>query len=283
VAGLGTRFLPATKATPKEMLALVDKPLIQYAVEEAVASGIRDMILVTGPGKDSIEDHFDDAPDLVRELEQRGKQEDAEAVRAVAQLANIVSVRQKKPLGLGHAVGCARDWVGREPFAVLLPDDLIDGSVPCTKQLMDVYGAHGGCVLATREVKGAAVERYGVMAVAPMPDSARPGRLFRVTGLVEKPKAADAPSPYVVIGRYILEPEIFDFIDSTPPGRGGEIQLTDALLAFARMKHVTALQFDGEHLDAGEKLGFLRAAVHYGLRHPELGPALRDYLKSLKL
>ncbi|MFQ5663619.1 MAG: UTP--glucose-1-phosphate uridylyltransferase [Terriglobia bacterium] len=290
VAGLGTRFLPATKAQPKEMLPLVDKPLIQYAVEEAVASGIEDIILVTGPGKEAIEDHFDSDANLVRLLEKRGKKEEAEVVRRVGQLANVFSVRQKKPLGLGHAVGCARDLVGAEPFAVILPDDIIDAPVPCTRQLLEVHAARGGCVVATAEVYGPAIERYGVMGVepaAPDPGGARPtpwkNRLFRVTELVEKPKEAEAPSPYVVIGRYILEPEIFAVIDSTPPGRGGEIQLTDALLRFAREKAVYAFAFDGHHNDAGNKPGFLRATVHYALKHPELGPAFRDYLKSLKL
>ncbi|MFQ5777974.1 MAG: UTP--glucose-1-phosphate uridylyltransferase [Terriglobia bacterium] len=283
VAGLGTRFLPATKAQPKEMLPVVDKPLIQYAVEEAVASGIEDIILVTGPGKDAIEDHFDDDAALVRLLEKRGKKEEAEVVRRVGQLAKVFSVRQKKPLGLGHAVGCARDLVGGEPFAVILPDDVIDAPVPCTRQLLEVHAAHGGCVIATEEVRGAAIERYGVMVVEPVADSQWKHRLFRVTDMVEKPKEAEAPSPYVVIGRYILEPDIFDIIDSTPPGRGGEIQLTDALLRFAREKTVHAFAFDGKHNDAGNKLGLLRTTIHYALKHPTLGPPLRDYLKSLKL
>lgn len=283
VAGLGTRFLPATKAQPKEMLPVVDKPLIQYAVEEAVASGIEDIILVTGPGKDAIEDHFDDDANLVRLLEKRGKKEEAEIVRRVGQLANVFSVRQKKPLGLGHAVGCARDLVGDEPFAVILPDDVIDAPVPCIRQLIEVYAAHRGCIIATEEVHGAAIERYGVMGVEPVGDTRWKDHLWRVTHMVEKPKAEEAPSPYVVIGRYILEPQIFDLIDATPPGRGGEIQLTDALLRFAQEKTVYAFSYNGKHNDAGNKLGLLRTTVHYALKHPELGPAFRDYLKSLKL
>jgi UTP--glucose-1-phosphate uridylyltransferase len=283
VAGLGTRFLPATKAIPKEMLTLVDKPLIQYAVEEAVESGIRDIILVSGPGKDSLEDHFDHDPELIRELEARGKTQEAESLRALSQLANVVSVRQKKPLGLGHAVGCARDWVGREPFAVLLPDDLVDAPVPCTRQLLEVQEAQGGSVIATRAVDAPALERYGVMKVEPVESPRWPERLFRVTDLVEKPRAADAPSPYVVIGRYILEPEIFDRIDATPPGRDGEIQLTDALRGLARERRLHAFLFEGIHQEAGERLGFLRSTLYYGLKHPELGPPLREYLKSLKL
>ncbi|MFB3128897.1 MAG: UTP--glucose-1-phosphate uridylyltransferase, partial [Lysobacteraceae bacterium] len=243
VAGLGTRFLPATKAQPKEMLPVVDKPLIQYAVEEAVASGIEDIILVTSHGKDSIEEHFNADHDLVSLLESRGKQDEAALVRRTGELANVFSVRQEEPLGLGHAVGCARDAVGDEPFVVILPDDVIDSPLPCTQQLLEVYAAHGGCIIATEEVHGPAIERYGVMAVEPAGDTRWVGRLHRVTDMVEKPKASDAPSPYVVIGRYILEPEIFDLIDSTKPGRGGEIQLTDALLAFARQKAVYAFAF----------------------------------------
>ena len=292
VAGLGTRFLPATKAQPKEMLPVVDKPLIQYAVEEAVASGIEDIILVTSHGKDSIEEHFDADHDLVSLLEGRGKQDEAALVQRTGELAKVFSVRQKEPLGLGHAVGCARDAVGDEPFAVILPDDVIDSPLPCTQQLLEVHAAYGGCILATEEVHGSAIERYGVMAVEPFRaslqgepagDSRWAGRLHRVTDMVEKPKASEAPSPYVVIGRYILEPEIFDLIDSTKPGRGGEIQLTDALLAFARQKAVYAFAFEGRHNDAGNKLGFLRATVHYALKHPELGPPFRNYLRSLKL
>ena len=283
VAGLGTRFLPATKAQPKEMLPVVDKPLIQYAVEEAVASGIEDIILVTSHGKDSIKEHFNADHDLVSLLESRGKQDEAALVRRTGELANVFSVRQEEPLGLGHAVGCARDAVGDEPFVVILPDDVIDSPLPCTQQLLEVYAAHGGCIIATEEVHGSAIERYGVMAVELVGDTRWAGRLHRVTDMVEKPKASEAPSPYVVIGRYILEPEIFDLIDSTKPGRGGEIQLTDALLAFARQKAVYAFAFEGRHNDAGNKLGFLRATVHYALKHPELGPPFRDYLRSLKL
>ncbi len=196
VAGLGTRFLPATKAQPKEMLALVDKPLIQYAVEEAVASGLKDIILVTGPGKDSIADYFAADPALVQELEKRGKKEEAALVRRLGELANVASVRQEKPLGLGHAVGCARNLVGGEPFAVLLPDDLIDASVPCTRQLLEVHAAYSGCVIATAEIRGTALEGYGVMQVEPVGDPAQTrwkNRLFRVTDMVEKPKAAEAP------------------------------------------------------------------------------------------
>lgn len=286
VAGLGSRFLPATKAQPKEMLPLVDKPLIQYAVEEAVSSGIEDIILVTSHGKDAIEEHFDTAHDLAKLLDSRGKVEEAAMVRKVGELADVISVRQKEPLGLGHAIGCARDMVGDEPFAVLLPDDVIDSPTPCIRQLLEVHAAYGGCVIATEEVRGPGIERYGVMAVEKInqPKETRwQERLFRVTDMVEKPKESEAPSPYVVIGRYVLEPDIFDIIEQTRPGRGGEIQLTDSLLAYARTKSVYAFAFEGKHNDAGNKPGFLRATVHYALKHPELGPSFRDYLRSLKL
>jgi UTP--glucose-1-phosphate uridylyltransferase len=282
VAGLGTRFLPATKAQPKEMLPLVDKPLIQYAVEEAVASGIEDIILVTSHGKDSIEEHFDHDADLVILLESRGKTKEAQIVREIGKLANVISVRQKQPLGLGHAVGCARDLVDDEPFAVILPDDIMDAATPCTRQLIDVYDAYGGCVIATEQVYGPAIETKGVMAVEPVAEKRWPDRLFRVSDMVEKPKQAEAPSPYAVVGRYILEPEIFDLIEQTPPGRGGEIQLTDALVRFAKQKPTYALAIEGLHFDAGTKLGFLHANVHYALKHAEYGPTFRDYLKSLK-
>ena len=283
VAGIGTRFLPATKAQPKEMLPLVDKPLIQYAVEEAVASGIEDIILVTGHGKDSIEEHFDAAPALIQFLEGRGKKAEADIIRQLGEMANVISVRQKEPLGLGHAVGCARELVGGEPFVVMLPDDVIDAEVPCVRQLLDAReAASGGCVIATRAVDGPAIERYGVMAVEPAGVEGYGENLHRVTGMVEKPKAADAPSPYVVIGRYVLEPEVFDSIAATKPGRGGEIQLTDALVEIAGKGKMHALVFDGVHNDAGDKLGFLKATVHYGLQHPELGDDFRDYLASRK-
>ncbi len=278
VAGLGTRFLPATKSQPKEMLTLVDKPLIQYAVEEAVASGIEEIILVTGPGKDSIEDHFDFNPELERGLLLCGKKAEAQAVRQVAQLANVVSVRQKKPLGLGHAVGCARALVGNEPFAVLLPDEVIDARVPCTRQLLDVHARHGGCVVATQRVRGAEISNYGVLKVEPLTG----GRLFRVRGLVEKPKPNRAPSPYAVVGRYILEPEIFDILERTSPGRGGEIQLTDALARFAALQPLYAVAFAGRRFDAGSKAGFLEATLHFALKHPELGRTLRRFMKDLK-
>jgi len=284
VAGLGTRFLPATKAMPKEMLALVDKPLIQYAVEEAVASGIEEIILVTGEGTEPILEHFARRPALERALRRRGKAAEARLVERLGKLAHIRTVRQSEPLGLGHAVGCARRLVGREPFAVLLPDDLIDAAVPCTRQLIEVHTATGGSVVATQRVAGAAIERFGVMDVKPASASRAKwrSRLFRVRDLVEKPRLAQAPSPWIVVGRYLLEPEVFDIIAATRPGKGGEIQLTDALRALARERPVHALAFGGVRHDAGDKLGFLRATLHYALKHPELGGAFRAELKSLK-
>ncbi|OFV80991.1 MAG: UTP--glucose-1-phosphate uridylyltransferase [Acidobacteria bacterium RIFCSPHIGHO2_02_FULL_67_57] len=285
VAGLGTRFLPATKAMPKEMLTLVDKPLIQYTVEEAVASGIEEIILITGEGTEPIVQHFARKPALERELRRRGKAAEARLVERLGRLARVRTVRQAEPLGLGHAVGCARRLVGREPFAVLLPDDLIDAAVPCTKQLLEVHAACGGSVIATQRVEGPSIENYGVMAVAPAAATRAKwrNRLFRVRDLVEKPKLARAPSPWIVVGRYILEPEVFDFIAGTRPGRGGEIQLTDALRCAARERAVHALAFGGVRHDAGDKLGFLRATLYYARKHPELGPAFRDALRSLKL
>ena len=285
VAGLGTRFLPATKAMPKEMLTLVDKPLIQYAVEEAVASGIEEIILITGEGTDPIVEHFARQRGLERELKKRGKAGEARLVERLGRLARVRTVRQAEPLGLGHAVGCARRLVGREPFAVLLPDDLIDAALPCTKQLLEVHAACGGSVVATQRVEGPALERFGVMRVEPVAATRRKWRhrLFRVRDLVEKPTLARAPSSWVVVGRYILEPEVFDFIAAIRPGKGGEIQLTDALRIAARERAVHALAFGGVRHDAGDKLGFLRATLYYALKHPELGSAFREALKSLKL
>ncbi len=278
VAGMGTRFLPATKAQPKEMLTLVDKPLIQYAVEEAVASGIEEIILVTSPGKEVIEDHFDANPELERELAARGKAVEARAVREVAELASVVSVRQKKALGLGHAIGCARDLVGGEPFAVLLPDEVIDARVPCTRQLLDVHAGRGGCVVATQKVRGAEIASYGVMKVEPLEGK----WLFRARGLVEKPAPRQAPSPWVIVGRYVLEPEIFDILAETPPGRGGEIQLTDALARYAAEKPMYAVAFSGERFDAGNKAGLLRATLHFAGKNRELSQVLRAYLRASK-
>jgi len=283
VAGLGTRFFPATKAQPKEMLPIVDKPLVQYAVEEAIASGIEYIILVTSEGKGVLEDHFDSDIELEYLLEARGKTAELALIREIAQLATVWSVRQKYPHGLGHAIGCARALVGDEPFAVILPDDIIDAATPCLRQLIEVYAEHPGCLLATRQVPPEVLARYGVLAVEPVAETRWPQRLFRVTSLVEKPKPEQAPSRYAVIGRYILEPDIFELIERTSPDGSGEIQITDSLALYAQRQPMYAFLFEGEHYDAGDKLGFLRASVAYALKHPELGPAFRAYLKSLKL
>jgi UTP--glucose-1-phosphate uridylyltransferase len=292
VAGLGTRFFPATKSQPKELLPIVDKPLIQYAVEEAVASGIEVIILVTSEGKGALEDHFGSDPELERLLAERGKTEELKVVRELSRLATIQSVQQKHPQGLGHAIGCARALVGEEPFAVLLPDDVIDPSAslgtssatPCLRQLMEVYQEYPGCVVATRAVAAADTPRYGMLGVEPVEARAEwRERLFRVTHLVEKPPASQAPSPYGIIGRYVFEPDIFACIDQTQPGCDGEIQITDSLALYARSKPVYAWRFAGTLYDVGTKLGLLRATLELGLKHPELGAAFRAYLKSLKV
>ncbi|MCX6624790.1 MAG: UTP--glucose-1-phosphate uridylyltransferase GalU [Acidobacteria bacterium] len=280
-AGLGTRFLPATKAQPKEMLPLVDKPLIQYGVEEAIHSGIQNIIIVTGRGKSAIEDHFDKSFELERELEQRNKTELLEMVRAVSDMIDIAYIRQKEALGLGHAVLRARDLVGQEPFAVVLSDDVIDAEIPCLRQLLDVYDFYGASVLALMEVPDDSISAYGVVDAEPVSHESSMGRLFRIRNLVEKPKAAEAPSRLAIIGRYILTPEIFDSIASVQPGAGGEIQLTDALKHLLRNRPIYGYLFEGKRYDAGDKLGFLKATVEFALARYDLGAEFREYLKSL--
>jgi UTP--glucose-1-phosphate uridylyltransferase len=282
-AGLGTRLLPVTKALPKEMLPLVDKPVIQYAVEEAVASGITEIILVTRPGKDNIERYFANDADLLRQLEKLGEREQARIVSRWGRRVKFRRAYQRVPRGLGHAVGCARHLVADEPFVVLLPDDVVDCVLPCTKQLLGVYEEHRGCIVAAQEVHGEAIGRGGIMAVKPVKNTRWEGRLFRVTDMVEKPKHNETPSACGIIGRYVLEPDIFSFIDAVKPGHGGESQLTDALRLYARKHAVYAFRFEGCHMDAGHKLGFLCANVHYALKHQEVGPTFRDFLKSLEL
>ncbi len=275
--GLGTRFLPATKVIPKEMLALVDKPIIQYGVEEAIASGIEHIIIVTGRGKGTIEDHFDHSFELDATLKQRGKHELLAVSRGVSSLARISYVRQKEPLGLGHAVLCAKDLVGDEPFAVILPDDVIDAEVPCLKQMLDVFDEKGGSVLATQTVEGPAISAYGVLAGSQDTDNAR---IFNCTGMVEKPKLEDAPSKQAIIGRYVLTPRIFDLLEQTTPGAGGEIQLTDGIKALLKEEKVFGYTFEGKRYDAGDKLGMLQATVEFALKRPDLGPQLRDVFKG---
>jgi UTP--glucose-1-phosphate uridylyltransferase len=277
---LGTRFLPATKVIPKEMLALVDKPIIQYGVEEAIASGIEHIIIVTGRGKGAMEDHFDHSFELDATLERRGKTELLAVSRGVSSMARISYVRQKEPLGLGHAVLCARDLVGNEPFAVILPDDVIDADPPCLKQMLDVFNERGGSVLATMTIEGPGISAYGVLAGAQ--DAANP-RIYNCTGMVEKPKFEDAPSKQAIIGRYVLTPRVFELLEQTTPGAGGEIQLTDGILALVKEQKVFGYTFAGKRFDAGDKFGMLQATVEFALKRPEFADRFREYLKGLAL
>jgi UTP--glucose-1-phosphate uridylyltransferase len=282
-AGLGTRFLPATKAQPKEMLPVVDKPLIQYGVEEAMHSGIQNIIIVTGRGKSSIEDHFDVSFELESLLESKNKIDLLSMVRGISDMIDVSYVRQQKALGLGHAVLRAKELVGNEPFAVVLSDDVIAAETPCVRQLLDVYEYYGASVLALMEVPKDQISAYGVVDAEPVADNGRQGRLFRIRNMVEKPKAADAPSNLAIIGRYILTPEIFQCVESIEPGSGGEIQLTDALKFMLRNRPIYGLKFEGKRYDAGDKLGFLKATVEFALSRHDLGEPFRQYLKSLSL
>ena len=277
-AGLGTRFLPATKASPKEMLPLVDKPLIQYVVEEAVASGIESVIIVTGRGKSAIEDHFDVSFELEALLRERGKEEDLRLVREITDLVRVSYVRQREALGLGHAVLQARDLVGDEPFAVMLSDDIIDSRTPALKQLIDVYEKYEAPVLATMQVAGEAISRFGALDVEEVTDG-----VYRIKDMVEKPPAGQAPSDLAIIGRYVLTPDIFEEIEGTRPGAIGEIQITDAMRALLKKRDFYAVRFEGTRYDAGDKLGFLIATVEFALQHGALAPEFREYLRSLKL
>jgi UTP--glucose-1-phosphate uridylyltransferase len=282
-AGLGTRFLPATKSMPKEMLPLVDKPLIQYGVEEALASGVGDVYIVTGRGKSAIEDHFDYSFELEYLLESKGKQELLKLVRSISDMVDIAYIRQKEALGLGHAVLTAKDLVGSEPFGVILSDDIIDAPEPCLGQLIQVYGAYEASVIALMEVPRESIEAYGSVRAEPVAEWQGPGELFRVFDLVEKPKPEAAPSNLAIIGRYVLSPGIFEALENTIPGRGGEIQLTDGIRLLLKSEPVYGLKFEGRRFDAGDKLGFLQATVDYALRRDDLGEPFRQYLKSLDL
>ena len=282
-AGLGTRFLPATKAQPKEMLTVVDKPQIQYVVEECVTSGIEHIIIVTGKGKNSIEDHFDSAPALEHFLEERGKKDQAELVRKISNMVQVSYTRQKEPLGLGHAVLVARDLVGDEPFAVLLGDVLIPGPNPATKQLIKVYESTGVGAIAVEEVPKDKTHLYGIVDGEPAPQPPFGERLLRIRELVEKPQPERAPSNLAITGRYVLPSAIFDCLERTKPGAGNEIQLTDALRILAREQGLWAYIYDGVSYDAGDKLGFLKATVEIALQNLEFGAAFRCYLKTLKL
>ncbi len=279
-AGQGTRFLPATKVIPKEMLALVDKPIIQYGVEEAVASGIEHIIFVTGRGKGAMEDHFDISYELDATLEKKGKHELLAISRRVSSMARISYIRQKEPLGLGHAVLCAKDLVGDEPFAVILPDDVIDAEVPCLKQMIDVFNQRGGSVLATQTVEGPGISAYGVLAGSQDPLNKR---IYNCTGMIEKPKFENAPSNQAIIGRYVLTPRVFELLEHTKPGAIGEIQLTDGIKALLKEEKVFGYTFEGKRFDAGDKLGMLQATVEFALKHPDLGPKFREFLKGLNL
>jgi len=282
VAGMGTRFLPATKAQPKEMLPVVDKPLIQYAVEECIASGITHIIFVTGRKKSAIEDHFDSAPELERFLEEHGKPKLAQMVREISGDVHFSYTRQSEALGLGHAVLTAYDLVGDEPFAVLLGDVIMDGAVPATKALVEIYEATGVGAIDVEEVPRERVHLYGIVDAIPEKNTKWGERLLRIRDLVEKPPAEKAPSNLGVTGRYVLPAEIFRYLETTKPGTGGEIQLTDALRSLAKAEGLFAHVFEGTTFDAGDKLGFLKATVEFGLRNPDFGPAFREYLKSRK-
>jgi UTP--glucose-1-phosphate uridylyltransferase len=282
-AGLGTRFLPATKAQPKEMLPLVDKPLIQYGVEEAIHSGIQDIIIVTGRGKSSIEDHFDVSFELEQLLESKGKNDLLSMVRSISDMIDVAYIRQKEALGLGHAVLRAKDLVGDEPFAVVLSDDVVASEIPCIRQLLDIYEFYSAPVLALMEVPKDQISAYGVVDAVPVPHNGTEGRLFRIHNMVEKPKAADAPSNLAIIGRYILTGDIFQSIESIEPGSGGEIQLTDALKYTLRNRPIYGYKFEGKRYDAGDKLGFLKATVEFALNRHDMGDAFREYLKTLNV
>ena len=281
-AGLGTRFLPATKAQPKEMLPLVDKPIIQYGVEEALAAGCDQIIIITGRGKSAIEDHFDVSYELEKMLEERGKTELLRVVRQISDMNHVAYVRQKEALGLGHAVLKARELVGHEPFAVLLADDVIDAPVPCLKQMMDVFDETQSSVIATQVVEGRGISAYGVVDGKPT-DGRFQSRLYDIRNVVEKPKFEDAPSNLAVIGRYILTPTVFETLAQTPPGAGGELQLTDGLRLLLQREKLYGYVFEGKRHDTGDKLGFLKATVEFALKRPDLGGSLREWLRELKL
>ncbi|MCI7090720.1 MAG: UTP--glucose-1-phosphate uridylyltransferase GalU [Veillonellaceae bacterium] len=280
-AGFGTRFLPATKATPKEMLPIVDKPTIQYIVEEALASGIEEILIISGHAKRAIEDHFDSAPVLERELEEKGKDDLLAIVRETADI-NVHYIRQKKMRGLGDAILCAKSFMAGEPFAVLLGDDVVyadatKGQQPALRQLIDIYDAYGGSVLGCQQVAPEKVSSYGIVAGKEIAGS----KLLKVSDMIEKPELSEAPSNIAVLGRYIISPTIFELLEHTAPGKGGEVQLTDALKQLALVEPVWAYCFEGKRYDVGDKLGFLKATVEFALRRPDLGGPFRSYLEEL--
>jgi UTP--glucose-1-phosphate uridylyltransferase len=278
VAGLGTRFLPATKASPKEMMPVVDKPLIQYAVEEAIAAGITDLIFVTGRSKRAIEDHFDKATELEAELERKQKLDLLEVVKGILPShVNCIYIRQAEPLGLGHAVLCAKPVIGNEPFAVLLADDLLDGDVPIMQQMVEKYDYYRCSVLGVQDVPREDTRSYGIVATRPLAE-----RLEAMTGIVEKPRPEDAPSTLAVVGRYVLTPRVFHYLEQATPGSGGEIQLTDGIAALLKEEQVLAYRYAGVRYDCGSKLGYLEAMVELGLKHPEVGADFAAWLAQRK-
>lgn len=274
-AGLGTRFLPATKSQPKEMLPIVDKPTLQYIIEEAVNSGIEEILIVTGRSKKSIEDHFDRSIELELELEQKGKNEMLELVRSISNMVDIYFIRQKEPKGLGHAIYCAKSFVGDEPFAVLLGDDIVDNDVPCLKQLLNAYNEYNTSILGVQEVAKEDTNKYGILDVKYIED-----RVYKVNDMVEKPKVEEAPSNMAILGRYIITPAIFDILENQKPGKGGEIQLTDALKTLGEHEAIYAYNFEGRRYDVGDKLGFLEATVDFALKRDELEPEFMKFLKT---
>lgn len=276
-AGLGTRFLPATKAQPKEMLPIVDKPTIQYIIEEAVASGIEEILIITGRNKISIEDHFDKSIELEQQLQQKGNEEALNMVTGISNMANIYFIRQKEPKGLGHAINCAKAFVGNEPFAVMLGDDVVDSEVPCLKQLIDCYSEHRASILGVQEVPLSEVSKYGIVNGTFIENG-----LHKVNDLMEKPKAHEAPSNIAILGRYIITPKIFDILEKTKPGKGGEIQLTDALKTLLSQEDMYAYSFTGRRYDVGDKQGFLEANVEYALKREELKKSFMQYLLTIK-
>lgn len=275
-AGLGTRFLPATKAQPKEMMPIVDKPTIQYIVEEAVKSGITDILIITGRSKRAIEDHFDRSIELEIELESKNKHEMLESVRAISEMVNIQYVRQKMPKGLGHAILCAKSFVGNEPFAVLLGDDIVDSNKPCLKQLIDEYSEKGATVLGVQKIEKNNVNKYGIVDGIEIESG-----VHKVNTLVEKPKVEESPSNVAILGRYIISPSIFEILENTKPGSGGEIQLTDALKELAKIEDMIAYEFEGKRYDVGDKLGFLQATVEFALKNDELKESFAEYVKEI--
>ncbi len=277
-AGLGTRFLPSTKAQPKEMMNIVDKPSIQYIVEEAVDSGIEDILIILGRNKNSIEDHFDKSYELEDNLKNKGKEKLLKEIEKISELANIHYIRQKEPLGLGHAIYCAKSFVGNEPFAVMLGDDIVRSNKPCIKQLIEKYEEYGSTIIGVQEVEKKDVNKYGIVK-----GSKLTGKVYKVEDLVEKPNLEEAPSNIAILGRYVISSEIFEILKETEPGAGDEIQLTDGLKKLSKKEDVYSYIFDGKRYDVGNKLGFLEATVEFALEDKNLGSSFRSYLKNLKL